>query len=91
MKIGRLPLVPYCRPDDQSLGLSIKSLATKHSAVLLSNHDPVVSGSKLEAAIYVSEELEETAKLFLLLRHTPTNCLNSDQIAELKTVFNLDF
>ncbi len=90
MKIGRLPLVPYYRPGDQSLGLAIKSLATKHSAVLLSNHGPVVSGSNLEAAIYASEELEETAKLFLLLRNTPTNCLNPDQIAELKAVFKLD-
>lgn len=90
MKIGRLPLVPYYRPGDQELGLAIRSLATKHSAVLLSNHGPVVSGFNLEAAIYASEELEETAKLFLLLRNTPSNCLNSDQIAELKRFFQLD-
>ena len=90
MKIGRLPLVPYFRPGDQALGGAIRSLAGKHSAVLLSNHGPVVSGSSLEAAIYASEELEETAKLFLLLRNTPTNCLNAEQIAELKAVFKLD-
>ena len=90
MKIGRLPLVPYHRPGDQALAGAIGALAAKHSAVLLSNHGPVVSGSSLEAAIYASEELEETAKLFLLLRNTPTNCLNSAQIAELKTVFKLD-
>ena len=91
MKIGKLPLIPYYRPGDQSLGLAIRGLASKHSAVLLSNHGPVVSGSNLEAAIYASEELEETAKLFLLLRNAPTNCLNSDQIAELKSVFKLEF
>jgi ribulose-5-phosphate 4-epimerase/fuculose-1-phosphate aldolase len=91
MKIGRLPLVPYFRPGDQQLGNVIRGLASKHSAVLLSNHGPVVSGSNLEAAIYATEELEETAKLFLLLRNTPTNCLNSEQIAELKTAFKLDF
>ena len=90
MKIGRLPLVPYFRPGDQALGGAIRSLASKHSAVLLSNHGPVVSGSSLEAAIYASEELEETAKLFLLLRNTPTHCLNAEQIAELKAVFKLD-
>lgn len=90
MKIGRLPLVPYYRPGDQALAGAIRALAGKHSAVLLSNHGPVVSGSTLEAAIYASEELEETAKLFLLLRNTPTNCLSSEQIAELKTVFKLD-
>ena len=90
MKIGRLPLVPYYRPGDQALGGAIRGLAGKHSAVLLSNHGPVVSGANLEAAIYAAEELEETAKLFLLLRNTPTQCLSSQQIDELKTVFKLD-
>ncbi len=91
MKIGRLPLVPYVRPGDQALGGAIRSLASKHSAVLLANHGPVVSGSSLEAAIYATEELEETAKLFLLLRNTPTHCLDAEQIAELRAVFKLDF
>ena len=90
MKIGRLPLVPYFRPGDQALAGAIRALAGKHSAVLLSNHGPVVSAANLEAAIYAAEELEETAKLFLLLRNTPTTYLNSEQIAELKTVFKLD-
>jgi ribulose-5-phosphate 4-epimerase/fuculose-1-phosphate aldolase len=91
MKIGRLPLVPYHRPGDPRLGEVIGALAGKHSAVLLSNHGPVVSGANLEAAIYATEELEETAKLFLMLRNTPVNCLDAAQIAELKTVFKLDF
>jgi ribulose-5-phosphate 4-epimerase/fuculose-1-phosphate aldolase len=91
MKIGRLPLVPYYRPGDPALGDAIKGLAGKHSAVLLANHGPVVSGSSLEAAVYATEELEETAKLFLLLRNTATSPLNNVQIEELKTVFKLDF
>lgn len=91
MKIGRLPLVPYYRPGDPALGVAIKGLAGKHSAVLLANHGPVVSGSSLEAAVYATEELEETAKLFLLLRNTATSPLNNAQIEELKTVFKLDF
>jgi ribulose-5-phosphate 4-epimerase/fuculose-1-phosphate aldolase len=91
MKIGRLPLVPYYRPGDPALGNAIKGLAGKHSAVLLANHGPVVSGNSLEAAVYATEELEETAKLFLLLRNTATSPLNNAQIEELKTVFKLDF
>jgi ribulose-5-phosphate 4-epimerase/fuculose-1-phosphate aldolase len=91
MKIGRLPLVPYYRPGDPALGDAIKGLAGKHSAVLLANHGPVVSGSSLEAAVYATEELEETAKLFLLLRNTATSPLNNAQIEELKTVFKLVF
>jgi len=91
MKIGRLPLIPYYRPGDPGLGDAIRGLAGKHSAVLLANHGPVVSGASLEAAVYATEELEETAKLFLLLRQTPVNPLNAAQIEELKRVFKLEF
>jgi ribulose-5-phosphate 4-epimerase/fuculose-1-phosphate aldolase len=59
--------------------------------VLLANHGPVVSGTSLEAAVYATEELEETAKLFLLLRDVPTAPLTEPQIAELKSVFKLEF
>lgn len=90
MKIGRLPLVPYHRPGDKALGDVIRGLAARHGAVLLANHGPVVSGPDLEGAIYASEELEETAKIFLLLRNTSVHCLNDEQIDELKTVFRLD-
>jgi ribulose-5-phosphate 4-epimerase/fuculose-1-phosphate aldolase len=90
MKIGRLPLVPYHRPGDPGLADAIRGLAQKHSAVLLANHGPVVSGPNLEAAVYAAEELEETAKLFLLLRDVPVNPLNAQQIAELKSAFSLD-
>jgi ribulose-5-phosphate 4-epimerase/fuculose-1-phosphate aldolase len=90
MKIGRLPLIPYYRPGDAQLAEAIRAHARKHSAVLLANHGPVVSGATLEAAVYASEELEETAKLFLLLRNTPTRPLNAEQIEELKSAFKLD-
>jgi ribulose-5-phosphate 4-epimerase/fuculose-1-phosphate aldolase len=91
MKIGHLPLIPYYRPGDPALGEAIRSLARKHSAVLLANHGPVVSGATLEAAVYATEELEETAKLFLLLRNVPSRPLDAEQIEQLKSVFKLDF
>ena len=90
MKIGRLPLLPYHRPGDPALGPAIGELARKHGAVLLANHGPVVSGASLEAAVYAAEELEETAKLFLLLRGVPTRPLDAQQIDELKSAFKLD-
>ena len=90
MKIGRLPLVPYHRPGDPALGDAIAGLAQKHAAVLLANHGPVVSGTSLEAAVYAAEELEETAKLFLMLRDVPVRPLDAQQIAELRTAFSLD-
>lgn len=91
MKIGRLPLVPYYRPGDKALGDAIRGLAGRHSAVLLANHGPVVSGTTLEAAVYATEELEETAKLYLLLRQSPAQPLNAAQIEDLKQAFKLEW
>lgn len=91
MKIGHLPLVPYFRPGAPELAQVVGQLSARHVALLLANHGPVVSGSSLEAAVNAAEELEETARLFLMLRGSPTRPLNAAQIAELKSVFHLDF
>ena len=90
MKIGRLPLVPYHRPGDPGLGEVIRGLAARHAAVLLSNHGPVVSGASLDDAVNAAEELEETAKLFLLLRGLPVRTLTPQQLRELAATFHLD-
>jgi len=90
MKIGRLPLVPYHRPGDPRLGDVIRGLAARYAAVLLANHGPVVSGASLDDAANAAEELEETAKLFLLLRGQDARVLTREQIDELKATFKLD-
>jgi 3-dehydro-4-phosphotetronate decarboxylase len=69
------------------LGDAIRGCACRHCAVLLANHGPVVSGATIDAAVNAIEELEETAKLFLLLRNTPTRPLNKQQIDELNALF----
>jgi 3-dehydro-4-phosphotetronate decarboxylase len=89
MKISRLPLIPYYRRGDPKLGDAIRGCACRHCAVLLANHGPVVSGATLDAAVNAIEELEETAKLFLLLRNTPTRPLSKEQIDELNAIFGL--
>ena len=68
MKVGRTALLPYHRPGDARVEAAIRGLAGRYSAVLLANHGPVVAGASLEAAVWAIEELEATAKLFLLLR-----------------------
>ena len=91
MKVNRLPLVPYYRPGDRELAGAVQALAARHHAILLANHGPIVSGSSLEAAVCAVEELEETAKLFLLLQGKPTSPLTKEQIAALKYAFGLQF
>ena len=89
MRIGRLPVVPYFPPGDESLALEVDKLAGEHHAVLLANHGPVVAGTSLDNAMYATEELEETARLFLLLRNQPTNPLTPDQVEDLRARLHL--
>jgi ribulose-5-phosphate 4-epimerase/fuculose-1-phosphate aldolase len=90
MKIGRLPLVPYHRPGDPAVAAAIAALAERHTAVLLANHGPVVSAPDLESALYAAEELEETARLHLLLRGSPARPLDAAQIDQLRSTFGLE-
>lgn len=87
MRVGRLPLVPYHRPGDRALAEAVRGLAAKHHAVLLANHGPVVAGVSLQAATNAIEELEETARLFLLLRNCPTRYLTARQVEDLRAAF----
>jgi len=87
MRIGRLPLVPYYPPGDETLANAVGALAGKHHAVLLANHGPVVAGTSLSAAQDAIEELEETAKLFLMLRGERLRLLTDEQVAELERRF----
>lgn len=84
MKIGTLPLVPYFPPGDLDLARAVREMASDHHAVLLANHGPVVAGKSLEDAVYATEELEETAKLFLLLKDEKTRFLTPEQAAKLR-------
>ena len=87
MKIGTLPLVPYFPPGDINLAKAVKEMASDHHAVLLANHGPVVAGKTLEDAVYAIEELEETARLFLLLKNMNTQYLNQNQVNALTKLF----
>ena len=89
MRVGRLPLVPYFPPGDAALAEAVGALAGRHHAVLLANHGPVVAGSSLANAQYATEELEETAKLFLMLRATPIRPLTPEQADALRRQYNL--
>jgi 3-dehydro-4-phosphotetronate decarboxylase len=84
MRIGSLPLVPYFAPGDMKLADAVRGFAGEHHALLLANHGPVVAGSSLAAAGDAIEELEATAKLFLLLRGHPVRTLSPEQVAELR-------
>lgn len=84
MRVGRLPLVPYGRPGDESLAGEVRARARESHAVLLANHGPIVAGESLAAAAAAAEEIEETAKLVLLLGGRKARLLTPEQLAELR-------
>ena len=84
MRVGRLPLVPYFAPGDRDLAAAVGRAAKSSRAVLLANHGPVIASADLDSAVYAAEELEETAKLFLLLRGEKTRFLTPPQVADLR-------
>jgi ribulose-5-phosphate 4-epimerase/fuculose-1-phosphate aldolase len=87
MRIGTLPLVPYFAPGDPALAEAVRGYAGRHHAVLLANHGPIVAGSSLSAAADAVEELEATARLFLLLQEQRVRPLTPDQVADLRARF----
>jgi 3-dehydro-4-phosphotetronate decarboxylase len=84
MRIGTLPLVPYYAPGDMALAEAVRSYAGKHHALLLANHGPVVAGANLSAAADAIEELEATAKLYLLLQGQRVRSLTPGQVSEIQ-------
>lgn len=84
MRIGTLPLVPYYAPGDPALAEAVRGYAGRHHALLLANHGPVVAGVSLAAAADAVEELEATARLFLLLQGQRTRPLTPAQAADIK-------
>ena len=87
MRVGRLPLAPYFPPGDARLAQAVGALAAGHHAILLANHGPVVSGTSLPAAADAIEELEATARLWLLVRHERVRALTREEVAEIERRF----
>jgi len=89
MKCGSVAMLPYYRPGDPAVAEAIRGLAGRHASVLLANHGPVVAGDTLEAAVFAMEELEETSKLYLLLRGLNPRQLSPEQVRDLVKHFGL--
>ena len=91
MKLGKVKLLPFFLPGDPAMGEAVRGLAGKRSAVMLANHGPVVAGKDIEAACYAIEELEETAKLAMMLRGMGAKGLSDESVAQLVKTFNVEW
>ena len=93
MKVGHVPLIPYYRPGDMKVGDLVAAAISTYAArgapiraVMLDRLGPNVWHESPGAAMAVLEELEETAKLWLL-GGREAQPLHEDQIDELRRAF----
>ncbi|MDQ2090935.1 3-oxo-tetronate 4-phosphate decarboxylase [Marimonas arenosa] len=91
MKLGKVKLLPFFLPGDPAMGDAVRGLAGKRSAVMLANHGPVVAGKEVEAACNAIEELEETARLAMLLRGVDARALGPQQVRAVVEKFDVEW
>ena len=91
MKLGRVKLLPFFLPGDPAMGEAVRGLAGKRSAVMLANHGPVVAGKDVESACNAIEELEETARLAMLLRGVNARALSDAQVQAVVRAFDVEW
>lgn len=86
MKVGRIPLIPYRRPGDPVAAARVAALAAQVRGVLFERLGPVVWERSVSHASHALEELEETARLWLMSEPRPAP-LSETAIGELRAVF----
>ncbi|MEL6463865.1 MAG: aldolase [Pseudomonadota bacterium] len=89
MKLGKVKLLPFFVPGDPAIGDAVRGLKGRRSAVVLAHHGPVVAGKDVEAACNAIEELEDTARLALMMRGMDTVGLSEDQVCAVVTKFDV--
>jgi ribulose-5-phosphate 4-epimerase/fuculose-1-phosphate aldolase len=86
MKVGHIPLVPYARPGSAKVAERVAELATSVRGVMLERLGPVIWESSVAKACYALEELEETARLWLMTQPRPVP-LDGAALDELREIF----
>ena len=84
MRVGRLPLIDYAHPGSEQLESLVACAAAQSRCILLRNHGSLAAATTLEAAVDAVEEIEETARLFLLLEGRSPRYLDDAAAAELR-------
>lgn len=87
MRVGRCALSPYRIPGDATLAADVAALAPDYHVIMLAHHGPVVAGASLDDAVATLEELEATARLYLLVGARPHRTLDAGAVAELRARF----
>lgn len=87
MRVAPLGLVDYYRPGSVALADAVGRAAERSDCMLLRNHGHICTGSSVSDAAARAIELEETCRLWMLLRKEKTRLLTDDEVGELRDVF----
>ena len=87
MRVAPLAVIPYLRPGSAELAEAVGEAARGHDCVLMRNHGFLTLGKTMDEAVDRAEELEETAKLFFLLRNEKLHLLTTTERAEIERVY----
>ena len=87
MRVAPLAVLPYFRPGSEELAQAVERAAPSHHCMLLRNHGTVCAGSNLTEAVDRAEELEQTARLYFILRGEKVRHLTQDEVEELRKIF----
>jgi len=88
MKVGHIPLIAYQRPGSPDVAAQVAQLANDVRGVMLERLGPVVWESSVSKASFALEELEETAKLWMMSNPKPAP-LDEEAIEDLRRVFSV--
>ena len=87
MRVAPLAVLPYFRPGSEELAQAVEQAAPWHRCMLLGNHGTICTGSNLSEAVDRAEELEQTARLYFILRGEKVRELTRGEIEELRMIF----
>lgn len=87
MRLGPVARVPYFPPGDDRLVQAVASKASRHDGILMANHGPIVGAPSIEKAVFAMEELEESAKLAMLVPEDRAQHLSEEEIFHLQNAY----
>lgn len=86
MKVGPIPLISYERPGSPLVADQVALLANSVRGVMLERLGPVIWEASVAKAAYALEELEETARLWLMTEPKP-DALDAAALEALRVTF----
>jgi ribulose-5-phosphate 4-epimerase/fuculose-1-phosphate aldolase len=84
MRVGRLPVIPYARPGSDKLAELLAEHLHGARCALLANHGTIAGGSDLAAAVEAAEEIEHSARVWLLVGERAIVPLSQPDVADLE-------